>query len=184
MSIKTRLRAAIEFTKNISTTGAVSETSIKVEEEITSKLPLGPNKIIVEFGLGHGNITQRILSKISPSSRLYSFEINKKFCAFVRDQIKDERLTIINDSAENIGSHFETPIDGMVSSIPLTFFAEEKKLRILNTAHDHLIPGGNFSQILYSKKMKKSFETIFEKDTMVRVPNLPIAYVHHCKKNR
>ena len=54
--MKKTIKTSLEFTKNILVTGAFKETSRRVEMEITSKLPKKENQIIVEFGMGHGNI--------------------------------------------------------------------------------------------------------------------------------
>src|SRR5680860_433194 len=96
--------------------------------KICKYVPNQDYKTIVEFGMGHGNITSEILRIMSSNSKLYTFEVNKSFCEYVRNTISDDRLIIINDSAENIKKHIKEDVDLIVSSIPLSLFSNEKGL--------------------------------------------------------
>ena len=100
-----KLKTTLEFTKNLFTTGAFSETSREVEIEICRHISDKPNQVIVEYGMGHGNLTREILNKIAPTSKVYTFEVNEEFCEHVRKELKDDRLIIINDGAENMKLH-------------------------------------------------------------------------------
>lgn len=176
-----QLKTIFEFIKNLRTTGAIAETSEEVEQEISSLINKEIDKTIVEFGLGHGNITRAILNKMADDASLYTFEINKDFIHHVSTQIDDPRLNYINSSAETIDQHINQSINTIISSIPLTFFSTEKSNTIVRKAYNCLNNGGSFSQILYSKKehlFKSSFETI----EIVKVKNIPPAYIHHCIK--
>ncbi|HFA47738.1 MAG TPA: hypothetical protein ENJ95_01825 [Bacteroidetes bacterium] len=181
--MKNSFKTSFEFTKNLLTTGAFKETSRRVEIEICSKLPTGPNRVIVEFGMGHANISKEILRTISPSSKLYAFEVKEEFCDHVAALINDERLIIINDGAENLHKHVGTPVHGFVSTIPFTFFSKEMSNAILNQAYEALAPGHYFSQALYSKAHMKKFKNTFDEVTLKRFLNIPLECVHHCKKN-
>lgn len=175
-------KTSIEFTKNILVTGAFRETSRRVELEITSKLPSLPNQVIVEFGMGHGNITKEILKNISPSSKVYAFEVNKEFCDHVADEIKDDRLVIVNDGAENLKKHVSQPVNGFISSIPFTFFSKEMSRTILEGAYDALAEEHFFSQILYSKVHVKKFKNIFDEVKVKTMLNIPLECIYHCRK--
>ncbi len=183
MKKNNKLNTAIQFTKNILTTGAIAETSREVEVEITKKIPSEGAKIIVEFGMGHGNITKEILEQMSPDSKLYSFEVKKEFCEHVKNEIKDERLIIVNDGAENISKHVDGKVDAIVSSIPFTFFSKEKSELILGDTYKALAKDHFFSQILYSKIHTKKLENFFDKCTIVKTSNFPAGFVYHCEKH-
>jgi len=182
MKKNTKLKTAFQFTKNILTTGAIAETSREVEVEITKKIPSAPNMTIVEFGMGHGNITREILEQMSPDSKLYSFEVKKEFCDHVKNDISDDRLIIVNDGAENISKHVKIPVDAIVSSIPFTFFSKEKSELILGETYKALAKDHYFSQILYSKIHTKKLEAFFDKCTIVKTSNFPAGFVYHCEK--
>ncbi len=180
--MKQKIATSIAFTKNFFVTGAIIETSRYVEIEICKHIPIEDNKIIVEFGVGHGNITKEILKNISPSSKLYAFEINDSFCKYVNETIVDSRLIIINDSALNLRKHLNENIDAVISSIPLSFFSKEKGLSLLQNAHDSMQNHAYFSQVLYTKFNFKKFQRIFEECYTVSNKKNKIEHIFHCKK--
>ncbi len=177
-----KLKTTIAFTKNLFTTGAFTETSRKVELEICKKLPGGDHKVVVEYGMGHGNITREILKNISPTSKLYAFEVKEEFCRHVRENIQDERLIIVNDGAEHLHKHVQEPVDAFIASIPFTFFSKEVAQKIIQEAYDGLRPGGYYSQVLYTKFNYKKFVRVFDKCERIKIPNIPTEYVYHCRK--
>lgn len=177
-----KLKTSLAFAKNLMVTGAISETSRYVEVNICKHISKEPNKIIVEFGTGHGNITREILNTMSDSSTLYSFEVNEDFCQHVREHIQDERLVIINDGAENLKKHVKAPINAVVSSIPFTFFSKEKGMDIIQNAYDLLENNCYYSQVLYTKFNFKKFQKIFDDCTLTTHKNLITEYIYYCKK--
>lgn len=178
-----KLKTSIAFTKNILVTGAIFETSRQVEIDICRYIPKENNKVIVEFGLGHGNITNEILRTISPTSTLYAFEVNESFCNHVSQNIKDKRLIIINDDALNLKSHVKGNIGAVISSIPFSFIGKEKGLAILQNAYDLLEEKAYFSQVLYTKYNFRKFQQIFEECDMIVNKSLITEYIYYCKKN-
>lgn len=178
--MKGKLASALQYTKSILTTGAISETSREVEIEICNRLDSN-GKVFVEFGMGLGNITKEILSRMPKDAKLYSFEVKEEFCEKVKADIKDARLIIINDGAENIRQHVKEEVDNMVSSMPFTFFSKEKTELIFNESKEMLKSGGFFSQILYSKIHYKKFSSAFDSCEMIKTNNFPLGYIYHCQ---
>ena len=181
-SLIPKLKTSFHFTRNLFTTGALAETSRKVELEICRFIPKEKDVIVVEFGMGHGNITRQILDVISPSSRLYSFEVNKDFCSHVKETIHDSRLTIINDGAENIKKYIDGSITSVISSIPFSFFSKKKAFKIIGDSHDLLEREHYFSQVLYSKYNFEKFNLVFEFCSLKRLSNFPPEFIYHCQK--
>lgn len=177
-----KLKTSIEFAKNILVTGAITETSRKVEIEICKHLPKEENKIIVEFGIGHGNITREILNTISPSSRLYAFEVNKKFCHYVQQEILDDRLIIINDGAENIDNYLKEDIDGVISSIPFSLFSNNKSQKIIDNTYNLMKDTTYFSQVLLARFNFKKFQSIFKKSHIISLKGRLAEHIIHCEK--
>jgi len=180
--MKRKIATSIAFAKNFFVTGAIIETSRYVEIEICKHIPTEDNKIIVEFGVGHGNITKEILKRISPSSKLIAFEVNSDFCKYVNETIVDPRLIIINDSALNLRKHIKENIDVVISSIPLSFFSKEKGLSLIQNAYDLMQNHGYFCQVLYTKFNFKKFQRIFEECYLVSNKKNKIEHIFHCKK--
>ena len=182
MSQKRRTR--FKYLKNFRDTGAFKETSRKVELEICQRIPTDRDVIVVEFGMGHGNITQEILSTISEGSKLYAFEVVEEFCDHVKENIKDERLIIVNDGAENLKKHISEPIDSVVSSIPFSFFSEEKGRTIIQHSHNLLNDKSTYSQVLLTKFNFKKFQAVFENCEIVNLQGFPAEYIYHCQKDQ
>ncbi len=177
-----KIKTSIAFAKNLLVTGAITETSRTVEINICKHISKAPDKVVVEFGMGHGNITREILQTISPTSKLYAFEVNERFCDHVRKHISDDRLIIINDGAQNLKKHVKEDVNTVISSIPFSFFSKEKGLAIIQNAYDLLEKEGYYSQVLYTKFNFKKFQQIFEECHMTSNKNLFTEYIYHCKK--
>lgn len=177
-----KLKTSIAFTMNLLVTGAISETSRNAEIEICRYISKAKSKIFIEFGMGHGNITREILKTISPTSKLYAFEVNKRFCEHVRETISDHRLIIINDDAENVKKHVKEGVNAVISSMPFSFFSKKKGLNIIQDAYDLLENNGYYSQVLYTKFNFKKFQRIFEECYMKSNKKVITEHVYHCKK--
>jgi len=178
-----KLKTSFAFAKNLFVTGAISETSRKAEIEICKYVPKGENKIIIELGMGHGNITREILRNISPSSKLYAFEVNKRFCDHVKKNIFDDRLIIVNDGAENIKNYVNENVDSVVGSIPFSFISNEKGNEIIQVVHDKLVNNAYYSQVLYTKFNFKKFQKIFfDQCKMKTIKNIPTEFIYHSRK--
>jgi phospholipid N-methyltransferase len=109
-------------------------------------------RVVVEFGAGTGNTTTAILQNLPLNAKLISFEIHPPFIAALR-AIKDKRLLIIDDVAQNASDHLRRleiyTVDSIVSSLPLRVIPELEREAILSTAKDILADDGNFIQFLY-----------------------------------
>ncbi|MCP9200875.1 hypothetical protein MKO06_13220 [Gramella sp. GC03-9] len=180
--LKEKLKTSIQFSKNLFVTGAIKETSRRVESEICRYIPKEKDVVVVEFGMGHGNITKAILTNLSPNSRLYSFEVNGDFCEHVRQSITDPRLVIINDGAENLSKHLDIKIDSVISSIPFSFFSREMGLGIIQDDYTALNDECFYSQVLYTKFNFRKFQMVFDVCEIERFSGLPTEYIYHCKK--
>jgi phospholipid N-methyltransferase len=177
------LKTAIEFTKNISETGAFTETSKSVVNEISQYVDKEKKQIIIEFGAGHGNITLGILSKMHPNSILYAFETNTEFCS-VLSKISDERLRVVNMSAQHIKQivEIENSVDCIISSIPFTFIPDEVLNEILYSSFYLLKPNNYMTQVLYSQRHIKHYKKFFRNCTSKTVLNFPLAQIYSCQK--
>jgi|SRR5688572_2921424 len=177
-----KLATSIQYIKNILTTGAVGQTSREVELEICAHIPRGDNKVIVEYGMGLGNITMEILNTIAPTSRLYAFEVNKEFCEKAGKTIDDKRLIIINAGAETLNDYIHEPVDSFISSIPFSFFSKEVSDQIIQSSYRLLKDGSYFSQVLLTKFNFKKFTKVFDECEMIRLGNIPVEFIYHCRK--
>lgn len=182
--MKQKLKTSFEFAKNLFVTGAISETSRKAEIEVCRHIPKKGKVVVVEYGMGHGNITREILKVLSLESKLYAFEVKQSFCEHVAETIKDDRLVIVNDGAENMKKHVvEDEIHMVIASIPFSFFSKEMAMGIIQDSYDLLATNHYYTQVLYTKFNFKKFEKVFDDCELTKLPKtIPTEYVYHCKK--
>src|SRR3989338_4598801 len=96
-----KLHFFLEYLKNPKQIGAVASSSKFLIKSIIDEIDFHKSHCIVELGAGQGNITKVLLRKLPKKSKLLAFEINKKFVKDLR-KIKDKRLVVVENSAENL----------------------------------------------------------------------------------
>ena len=125
-----------ESIKNLKTVGTITRSSKYLCRGMIKPVDFDKAKVIVELGAGDGVITEHILKNMTKDCTLLAFEVNKKFCDQIR-QIKDDRLIVIEDSAEKLGEYLEKydlgEADYIISAIPFVAFPEELAKSIIKT---------------------------------------------------
>ena len=179
-----KLKTAWAFAKNIFTTGAIFETSSAAETEVCRKIPKAYDGVVVEFGMGHGNITKKILDRLRPEGSVYAFEIHEDFCEHVEKSLNDPRLIIVNDDASSLHRHVKSKVGFVLGSIPYSFFSKEKSQQILKDSYALLEPGGFYSQVLYTRHNFKKFKAVFDRCERLKVKGSLREYVYHCQKGK
>jgi phospholipid N-methyltransferase len=132
-------------------------------------------------------ITRFILDRLSPQSRLIIFEINPVFVAKIRATFDDPRMTIIHDSAENMGQHFQalgiSEVDYFISGIPFVMLPESLTESITQACRSWLREGGRFIQFHYSPLLLRLYRRAFGNISVDIVAlNIPPAIVISCEK--
>jgi phospholipid N-methyltransferase len=174
------IKGSLKLIKNVKKTGALTQTSSQVVQEIIREVNPHHQQIIVEFGAGPGNITKGILERMHPESKLISFEIEEDFLTDLR-KINDSRLTIINDSAEKLDKYLEGKKATLIlSSIPITIMPKSVYQTIMVQIQQNLQESGTYHQVLYSNQ-KKRFSEFFPVIDTKWVFNIPMASIHTCR---
>ena len=141
-------------------------------------------KCIVEFGPGTGTITHELLNRMPANAVLLAFEINKEFCEML-NAIKDPRLKVISDSAENLEVYMKENgldhVDYVVSSLPMAMIPNGIVKNILAIVKKVLSTKGLFIQYQYSLNAYRKLKNTFKKVELNFTPmNLPPAFVFIC----
>ncbi|MBI2134722.1 methyltransferase domain-containing protein [Candidatus Woesearchaeota archaeon] len=143
---------------------------------------------IVEFGPGTGSVSKMLLSNMKSNAKLLCFETNNRFCSYLRQNFSDKRITIINDSAENLDIHLKKldagSVDYFISSIPFTFLDKKAKTMILKKVSSELKPGKRLivSQ-QYNLHLKKYLLDYFDKVIVdIELRNIPPSFIYVCDK--
>jgi phospholipid N-methyltransferase len=175
-----------EVFKSKGTIGALSPSSSFLTKKMLAPIVFETAQCIVEFGPGTGVFTKIMLQKMRPDAVLLAFEINPTFIEELQN-IKDDRLIIINDSAEKIEDYLnkynQKSADFIVSSLPFAMIPDEVVHAILTNSDNMLSDEGKYIQFQYSLNAKKKLEAYFSK-VVIRFTffNLPPAFVYICEK--
>ena len=165
------------------TVGAVAPSSRFLVNSMCNKIDFKNAKCIVELGPGTGVFTSEILKRANANCKIILVELNQTFYEILVDKFKDDRLIILNRSADEIEDiliehGFETA-DAVLSSLPLTVIPEIIKKRIVLGSYNVLKEGGVYVQYQYSLNAKKLLELKYGKLKINFVPiNIPPAFVY------
>lgn len=175
-----------EVLKSTGTIGALSPSSSFLAKKMLEPIDFSKAKCIVEFGPGTGVFTHKILEKMSKDAILLAFEINPVFIEELQ-KIQDNRLIIINDSAEKIKDYLtqnqQTSADYIISSLPFAMIPNEVVHNILTNSDNALSNKGKYIQFQYSLNAKKKLASYFSKVNInFTVLNLPPAFIYICEK--
>ena len=175
------------FLKNPRETGSIIPSSKFLVNNMLKGLDFKNAKCIVEYGPGTGCITKEILKKAGKDARVVCFEINKRFSDYLNKNIKDRRLVVINDSAENIGKHLKIlgidKADYVISALPFSNLPKNKKRAIIKEAEKALRNGGKFVTYQYINSLKKLLYDYFSDiSTKFISLNIPPCFIYVCGK--
>ncbi len=185
-----RLDFLRETFRNLRSTGSVAPSSRFLCRAIAGKIDPTRAKTVVELGPGDGVITHYILDRMQPDAQLLIFEINEVFVKKLHQAFQhDKRVTIIHDSAENMGRYFEeraiTTVDCFISGIPFIMLPETLAERITTECLRWLEPGGRFVQFHYFPLMLPFYKRIFGNvDVELVTLNIPPALIVCCEKRQ
>lgn len=142
-----------EAFKDFHTTASVVPSSRFLTRAMLAPLPLARARRVVEFGPGTGVITEALLEALPAQATLFSFEVNPRFCAYLRRTFPDPRLKVVAVSAERacqeLGARGVGQVDAVVSSLGLTLMSARRCHAILQGMRACLAPGAVLTQYQY-----------------------------------
>ena len=167
--------------------GTFTQSSRFLAESLVKPINFHKAKCIVELGSGTGNVTKKIIEKMAPDCLLFCLEIDTRLVNRMKRQIIDEKIRIIEDSAENFPSYLNEggfkKADYILSGLPITSLPKQLTRKILNLSIENLNENGCFIQLQYSPVRKKELKKFFPAVKVNFVPlNIPPAFVFVCKR--
>jgi len=182
---------------DIHSTAAIAPSSRFLARAMVEPLPLDCRRV-VEFGPGTGAMTRALLDRLPADAEVLAFEVNLSFVDYLRHEIQDPRLQVIQAGAETasveIARRGWTHIDSAVSSLGLGLMSDELMESIFRGLSPLLRDGGVLTQFQYAQRMRmqdgrpsyfnaaylleRHFSTISRR-TILR--NLPPAFVYECR---
>ncbi|MDN7242471.1 methyltransferase domain-containing protein [Planococcus sp. N028] len=158
--------STIEYVKNFikdPNIASITPTSQRGVREVCSKMDLSKKVVIVEYGPATGVFTNYLLEHITPDSMVIAIELNENFVDYLKKNVKDSRLKVHHDSAENIidivRSYGLKKVDYVISGIPFSLMDEDTREDVVKRTSHVIRKDGKF--LLY--------QTFFQKDEHLKV---------------
>jgi len=122
--------------------------------KVSGKMDFSQPRVIIEYGPGEGCHTREIVRRMHPDSRVILFELDPEFAEHLEGQFRgDSRITVLNRDAASLAQELLqrglTHCDYVVSGIPFSILAPEKKRELLRSTYDSLTPHDHAAFIIY-----------------------------------
>jgi phospholipid N-methyltransferase len=145
--------------------GSIVPSSRFLVRRLLAQIDWSRARVIVEYGPGVGVVTGQILRNMRPDAVLIVIETNPEFVAFLRSAIVDERLKVVEGSADNVVEILRdfgyTGADYIVSGIPFSTMAPDVRERTLRDTNIALAPGGVFVVFQFSTRVLRDLRRTF-----------------------
>jgi len=149
---------AMEAVADFRTVGAVAPSSRYLTQAMLGPLPLEKARVVVEVGPGTGVMTQALLNRIPFDATLLAFEINSRFSRYLKSNVSDSRLDVINASAEMLQKEVHRRgykrVDAVVSSLALGLMTDWQRRAFLGALGSLLGDAGVFTQYQYFHRLQ------------------------------
>src|SRR6266851_6404518 len=169
ISSRTRTGHALLFARNFfrhpRMLGSIVPSSRFLIKQLLEPIDWARARVIVEYGPGVGGITAEILRRMSPDASLIVIETNPEFVSFLRSSTEDERLHVVEASAESVvevlRQHGHERASYIISGIPFSTISARVRERILRRTCSVLEPHGSFLVYQFSTRVLQDLERIF-----------------------
>src|SRR5258707_9431127 len=145
--------------------GSIVPSSRFLINQLLEPIDWAQARVIVEYGPGVGGITAEILRRMRPDASLIAIEINPEFVSFLRSSTEDERLHVVEASAESVveilRQHGHERASYIISGIPFSPLSAPERERILRRTCSALEPHGSFLVYQFSTRVLQDLRRIF-----------------------
>jgi phospholipid N-methyltransferase len=156
---------ALNFFRHPKMLGSIVPSSRFLIRQLLEPVDWGQARVIVEYGPGVGVITTEVLRRMGPDTVLIAIETNPDFVSYLRDSIKDERLHVVEGSAESVDEilrrYGQSNASYIISGIPFSTIPAPVRERILLKTCEVLKPGGSFLVYQFSSRVLQDLQRIF-----------------------
>jgi phospholipid N-methyltransferase len=156
---------ALNFFRHPMMLGSIVPSSRFLIRQLLEPVDWSQARVIVEYGPGVGVITTEVLRRMRPDAMLIAIETNPDFVSYLRDSIKDERLHVVEASAESVDEilrrYGQSNASYVISGIPFSTIPAPVRERILLKTREVLKPGGSFLVYQFSSRVLQDLQRIF-----------------------
>ena len=128
--------------------GSIVPSSRFLIKQLLQPINWARARVVVEYGPGVGGITAEALRQMRPDATLIAIEMNPDFVKYLRGSFTDERLRVVEGSAESVDEILRrfgyARANYIISGIPFSTIPAPLRERILRKTRDVLEPGGAF----------------------------------------
>jgi phospholipid N-methyltransferase len=166
--------------------GAILPTSRTAVRAMLDLADVPAAQLVVELGSGTGGSTGEILARLKPGARLVAVEIDPRLARLLRERYDDQRLEVVNDSAEHLDRLLGGErADVVVSMLPFTSLEKGLRRRLLDAIPRALRPDGVLLVIQYSPLIQGELQRRFGVLRRRVTPwNVPPAFLWACSEPR
>lgn len=180
---------ARNFFANPRGVGSAIPSSKRLTQAMVAAIDWSSARVVVEYGPGTGVVTRALLARMAPDARLFAFETNAEFVRYLRRNIADPRLTVIDASAETVAAVLAAAgiavCDAAVSSLPFSIMPARVRLRIVAATAAILRPGAPLVGYQYSRRWVGELSRAFDHVTTRFEPrNWPPAFVFTARRDQ
>jgi len=168
--------------------GSIVPSSRFLINQLLEPIDWAQARVIVEYGPGVGGITEEILRRMHPDASLIAIETNPEFVSFLRSSTQDERLHVVEASAESVveilRQHGHERASYIISGIPFSTISAPVRERILRRTCSVLEPHGSFLVYQFSTRVLQDLRRIFRYVRRQFEPlNVLPAYLFFCRSD-
>ena len=156
---------ALNFFRHPLMLGSIVPSSRFLIRELLKPVDWEQAKVFVEYGPGVGVITTEVLRRMRPDAILIAIETHPDFDTSLRESIQDERLRVVEGSAEAVDEILQryghSNANYVISGIPFSTIPAPVRERILQKTCEALKPGGSFLVYQFSSRVAQDLQRIF-----------------------
>src|ERR1700730_8848697 len=156
---------ALNFFRHPRMLGSIIPSSRFLIKQLLEPIDWEQARVIVEYGPWAGGITAEGLLRLRPDSMLIVIETNPGFVKSLRSSIQDERLHVVEASAEAVDEilrqYGQSNASYVISGIPFSTIPAPVRERILRKTCEVLKPGGSFLVYQFSTRVLQDLQRIF-----------------------
>ncbi len=146
------------FLKNPKSTGAIYPSSKRLAKIMASYVIFSQNQLVVELGAGTGIITQAMLHRGIPATRIIAIESSSFLAEKLRQRFP--KINVIDGDASHLVAFLKNekrPIGTILSGLPLRSLEKEMTDHILSNIPLVLSPQGRYIQFTYDLRNNTNF---------------------------
>lgn len=188
---------ATEALADFQSTASIAPSSRYLARAMVKPLALQQAKVAIELGPGTGAMTRHMLKVLPADAKLIAFEINPRFVEYLRKNIQDPRLTVLDCPAQQAQQALHNlgidKADAALSSLGLSLFPDSLCESIIGGLQEVLKPEAVLTQFQYVSRVRlldgkaeyfdasrliSRFFPVVQRRLVVR--NIPPAFVYAC----